>query len=293
MALPGVQIPQIETGLARLNQDHTFVVREQPFSALYIPEDKPIELGLKGTRRILRAGEVALFPKGDAHWLKLAGEKSGREEALNPPFQTSKDASGKGFFVFCARVPTAHNPMPDIVPSMLVLDKARQRSAYRLDDALKLLRYHALADRPDRQPIVRRMAEVCALTMLEIVLEDYRQKGLDLDGASKDPKIRKVINAIHRDPAFSWDVSALADQAGLSRSRLLDRFRQATGNSPLAYITEVRIAMAEGLLREEELPISEIAFRAGYDSDSAFAKAFRRQRGKTPSAFRKALRETR
>ena len=62
-----------------------------------------------------------------------------------------------------------------------------------------------------------------------------------------------------------------------------DRFRQVLGRSPIRYLTEWRMHLAEELLATSELGV-EIARRVGYDSEEAFSRAFKRERGARPAS---------
>jgi AraC family transcriptional regulator len=66
-------------------------------------------------------------------------------------------------------------------------------------------------------------------------------------------------------------------------------FKQSMGMTATSYIAERRIERAKKMLEETELPISEIALRSGFSSQSHFTTAFRRLAGATPKAFRAAL----
>ena len=66
-------------------------------------------------------------------------------------------------------------------------------------------------------------------------------------------------------------------------------FKQSMGMSPTNYIAERRIEGAKKLLQETELPISEIALRVGFSSQSHFTTSFRRVAGATPKAFRATI----
>ena len=66
-------------------------------------------------------------------------------------------------------------------------------------------------------------------------------------------------------------------------------FKQSMGMTATNYIAERRIERAKKMLEETELPISEIALRSGFSSQSHFTTAFRRLAGATPKVFRAAL----
>jgi AraC family transcriptional regulator len=81
-------------------------------------------------------------------------------------------------------------------------------------------------------------------------------------------------------------LASLAAEAGLSKFHLLRLFKAAHGVTPLAYAESRRMATAAHLLITTRRSVGEVAAELGYDSPSAFAKAFRRHRSASPAAFR-------
>ena len=108
--------------------------------------------------------------------------------------------------------------------------------------------------------------------------------------ALHDPILAPALAALHQDPARRWTVAALAGHVGASRSSLDDRFRQVLGQSPIRYLTAWRMHLADDLLATTELSVFTIARRVGYDSEEAFSRAFKRERGVSPSHWRAATR---
>ena len=77
-----------------------------------------------------------------------------------------------------------------------------------------------------------------------------------------------------------------------SHARLLDeRFRQVLGRSPIRYLTEWRMHLAEELLATTDIGVATLARRVGYDSEEAFSRAFKRAHGLSPSHWRGGLSE--
>jgi AraC-like DNA-binding protein len=87
-----------------------------------------------------------------------------------------------------------------------------------------------------------------------------------------------------------WTVEKLAVAVAASRTALADRFRDATGMPPMRYLTRLRIAAAARDLRGSGRTLADIARRVGYSSDVALSKAFRREMGVPPRAYRTAAR---
>jgi AraC-like DNA-binding protein len=85
-------------------------------------------------------------------------------------------------------------------------------------------------------------------------------------------------------------VEGLARAVGLSRAALARRFTELVGEPPLGYVTRWRMAVASRLLYEADEPLAAVARRVGYESEFAFAKAFKRARGLAPGRYRAAVR---
>ena len=79
----------------------------------------------------------------------------------------------------------------------------------------------------------------------------------------------------------------LGRSVGLSRAAFARRFTTLVGRPPLDYLTWWRMTMAGALIRLDDTPLTSIAKRAGYTSESAFNRAFKREFGTTPGAYRR------
>jgi AraC-like DNA-binding protein len=150
---------------------------------------------------------------------------------------------------------------------------------------------YALADSPppsnlSSSPIATRLPEL----LLSEVLRAHLATAPAIDhgwiAALRDPILAPALAARHEDPARRWTVAMLAGRAGASRSSLDDRFRQVLGQSPIRYLTASRMHLAGDLLATTELSVFTIARRIGYDSEEAFSRAFKRERGVSPSQLR-------
>ncbi len=95
-----------------------------------------------------------------------------------------------------------------------------------------------------------------------------------------------AMKAIHTAPERKWTVDDLAKEAAVSRSSLDERFRTVLGLSPIRYVNEWRMRVAQDLLATTEVTVAAIARRVGYDSEEAFSRAFKRAHGQSPSLWR-------
>lgn len=108
--------------------------------------------------------------------------------------------------------------------------------------------------------------------------------------ASQDPKLlRRLLRAKDRMDAASheaWPVQRLAEVSGVSEAHFARSFKQAFGVPPHRYLLTRRIERAMALLRDTELPITEIAFQTGWASLGTFGRTFRDITGQNPGAIR-------
>jgi AraC-like DNA-binding protein len=96
---------------------------------------------------------------------------------------------------------------------------------------------------------------------------------------------------MHEKPGEPWTVERLGEEAGLSRSTLHERFTHYIGQPPMQYLTQWRMQVASGRLRDTNATLMEVALDVGYESEAAFSRAFKRVAGVSPGAWRKGKRE--
>jgi len=108
--------------------------------------------------------------------------------------------------------------------------------------------------------------------------------------ASPDPELlRRLLRAKDRMDAAShegWPVSRLARVSAVSEAHFARSFKEAFGVPPHRYLLTRRIERATALLRDTELPITEIAFQTGWASLGTFGRTFRDITGESPRAIR-------
>jgi AraC-like DNA-binding protein len=109
-------------------------------------------------------------------------------------------------------------------------------------------------------------------------------------GALREPTLARALSLLHEDIARNWDVEMLARAAGTSRATLGRRFASEVGESPLAYLTRVRMLQAARKLERTTDGLAAIAREVGYTSEFAFNRAFRRAFSVPPGEYRRAQR---
>ncbi len=100
-------------------------------------------------------------------------------------------------------------------------------------------------------------------------------------------RLARPSRSLHERPAEPWTVESLATAVALSRSGFAARFSALVGEPPLEYLARWRMTKAAQLLRESQLPLSEVAEHVGYQSEASFNRAFKRWGGSAPGAYRR------
>ena len=105
------------------------------------------------------------------------------------------------------------------------------------------------------------------------------------------PKVLlRAIERLRSDSDADVSLAALASEAGLSRFHFCRAFKESTGLSPHAWLRQHRLEQAMNMLRDTDTSVVSIAAALGYSSQTAFAAAFRKLTGETPSDWRRRVR---
>ena len=111
-----------------------------------------------------------------------------------------------------------------------------------------------------------------------------------LTGGLSPTALRRAIERLRSDSDADVSLAALASDAGLSRFHFCRAFKESTGLSPHAWLRQHRLEQAMNMLRDTDASVVSVAAALGYSSQTAFAAAFRKLTGETPSDWRRRMR---
>jgi AraC-like DNA-binding protein len=131
-----------------------------------------------------------------------------------------------------------------------------------------------------------KLPELLIIEVLRLHLANAPAADRGWFAALRDPVLAPAMKAIHTAPERKWTVADLATEAAASRSLLDGRFREVLGLSPIRYVKEWRMRIAQDLLATTDVTIASVARRVGYESEEAFSRAFKRAYGRSPSLWR-------
>lgn len=157
------------------------------------------------------------------------------------------------------------------------------RGQARLATLVQLVGDESREQRPARDMVLARLLEVLLIEALRSGAGTAASPGL-VRGLA-DARLAAAIRAMHAQPTRAWTVAELAKEAALSRSAFFQRFSQAVGVAPMAYLLAWRMALAKDLLRRHGGNVAEVAEQVGYASASAFSVAFTRHVGRPPTQY--------
>lgn len=109
-------------------------------------------------------------------------------------------------------------------------------------------------------------------------------------GGLSPAALLRAIERLRSDSDADVSLGALAADAGLSRFHFCRAFKESTGLSPHAWLRQHRLEQAMNLLRDGDVSVVSVAAALGYASQTAFAAAFRKLTGETPTDWRRRVR---
>jgi AraC-like DNA-binding protein len=138
--------------------------------------------------------------------------------------------------------------------------------------------------------VLAKMSELLFVEAVRNYIEGLPDEQTGWLAGLKDPYVSRALSLLHGRVADAWTVDDLGREVGLSRSALAERFTKLIGEPPMRYLTRWRIQAAAQQLRNSDVPLARIAEQVGYESESAFNRAFRQGFGVPPAAWRKGAR---
>ena len=244
----------------------------------------------------LSAGDVIVFPHGDAHAMSSA---PGMREAPDPakfrrpgegqlPFSLSVgDAHAEPAHLVCGFLACDARPFNPLLSALPPVIKVSDREGGAIAAFVQLALAESKAPRPGGESVLGRLSELMFVDVVRRYLESLPADRADWLAALREPFVGRALAALHRSPARDWTLEALAHEVGLSRSAMAERFTQFVGHPPMQYLTSWRMQLAANYLMSGTDSVAEVADRVGYESEAAFSRAFKKVVGTPPSHWRK------
>ncbi|HEU4663275.1 MAG TPA: AraC family transcriptional regulator [Dokdonella sp.] len=172
------------------------------------------------------------------------------------------------------------------LPRMLRVDIAATPAAALVRELLRAGVHESASDRPGAASSLTKLSELLLVEAVRAHVESQADTRAGWLAGLRDRHVGKALALLHGDPSRAWTVDELARDVALSRSALAERFTDLVGESPMQYLLRWRLSRAARTLLGGD-PISQVAARSGYESEAAFSRAFKREFGLPPAAWRK------
>jgi AraC-like DNA-binding protein len=263
----------------------------------------------------LEAGDVILFPQGDPHVMSSApGMRAPSVDTTlffspRPPqlpyalsmkeadVTTTRLAGSDpdratvvcGFLGLDAR---PFNPLLAALPRVLRIPGSTLGADSWVTTFMRAVVAESNSRRPGGEAVLERMSEMLFVEVLRRHIDSLAPEQTGWLAGMRDPAVGRALSLIHEKPAEAWTLERLSKEAGLSRSSLHERFVHFIGQPPMQYLTQWRMQVAGGLLRDTNAKLVEVALDVGYESEAAFSRAFKRVAGVSPGGWRKVRRGT-
>jgi AraC-like DNA-binding protein len=244
----------------------------------------------------LGTGDLVILPRGQTH--TIADDPATPVVALeqilrdHPPGASQIQHGGPGprTRLLCGGFSVA-GAAPDAllvaVPDVVRVDCADVAVAPWLEPILAMLSAEADGGQLGSSAVVAKIADVFLTQALRAWFVAADRAGLLVTGEVRDKPIAAAVHEIHSRPAEPWTLELLASRVGLARTALVTRFRALVGETPMRYLARVRLHQAAGYLATSQLTIDQIVHLVGYGDVPAFSRAFKREFGLAPGAYRR------
>jgi AraC family transcriptional activator of mtrCDE len=242
----------------------------------------------------MRPGDAVLIPSGAAHRVFTAGRGRvrGTTEAPGDAFVTKRSERGGTAVVdlFCGHYSFDAGAGAMLFRSLPDPVHVSFGQSAEGDEVLRML--SALMRREAQREGKGTAAILSALSTVLLAMMLRTSRGAStastLWTAAADSRIAEAVDGIVNDPAGDWTIDRLSRAAKMSRPTFLRHFGQETGMTVGAFVAQARLMTATELLSSTDATVATIAGKVGYQSESAFSRAFRAQVGATPAKFRRS-----
>jgi AraC-like DNA-binding protein len=245
----------------------------------------------------LQPGDVVVFPRGDAHHMS-----SGK--AATRPFPnygiTAKiqardlsplQAGGGGEIsrFVCGYLtcdPHLCRPILNGLPGVFKVNIRSDRSGHWLETSIMHLLDEAASGRVGSEAMLAKLSETLFVDTLRRYVAMLPDQQMGWLAGARDPIVGKSLALLHSRVAHPWTIANLADEVGISRSTLVERFTRYLTEPPMTYLTRWRLQLAVKSLERTSRGVADIAANVGYESEAAFSRAFKREFGEPPGRYR-------
>jgi AraC-like DNA-binding protein len=249
-----------------------------------------------GQRLPLAAGDVVIFPHGDAHIIgngspvEPVDNEGNLHSILAQGLKLTRAGGGGEVTKLVCGYMSCNLQLSRVflagLPAILKVNVRDGAGGRWLEDSIRFSVSEADASRAGGDAVLAKLSELLFVETLRRYIAELPSEQTGWLAGARDPEVSRALALLHRRPAHRWTIADLAREAGLSRSVLAERFRHYLGEPPMAYLTQWRLQLGAQMLRSSSRSVAEVAAEVGYESEAAFNRAFKREYQVPPARFR-------
>ncbi len=250
----------------------------------------------EGDNVSLQPGDVVIFPHGDSHIMEngppTVTSDYGKDverifaEGLKVNRRGGGGAVTKFICGYMACEPRLSTVFLGGLPSVFKVSVRDGVTGGWLENSIRFSVEEACASRAGSAAVLARLSETLFVETLRRYIAALPDDQTGWLAGARDPEVGRALALLHRQPSHPWTIAGLAKEVGAARSVLAERFRRFLGQPPMAYLTQWRLQLGAQMLTSTSHSVSQIASEAGYESEAAFNRAFKREFGLPPARFR-------
>lgn len=246
----------------------------------------------------LRSGSIVLLPRNEPHTLAsgtglrpVGGDQLAPEQSGGGPLRIRYGGGGERTHIVCGVLGTdaRHHPLLDTLPATLVLDLNGDPACEWIATSFRYAAGELSAVRAGSSIALAKLSELLFVEAVRRYLDTLPAERRGWLAGLRDPVVGRALALLHSQLARAWTAEALAREVGASRSAFAERFTELMGVPPMKYLTGWRMQVATERLRETHRSVAQIATEVGYESEIAFARAFKREFSASPAQWRRQL----
>lgn len=245
----------------------------------------------------LGPGDIVVFPHGDAHHMADSrstprpfpdynvGEKV-RTRDLSPVIAGGGGTETRFVCGYMSCDPFLSRPLLSGLPPILKVNIRTDSSGHWLENSILHLVEEAASGTVGSEAMLAKLSEALFVDTLRRYVAALPEQQTGWLAGSRDPIVGKSLGLLHSRVAHPWTIADLAEEVGISRSALIERFTKYIDEPPMTYLARWRMQLAARTLEKTSRGVGEIAADVGYESEAAFNRAFKREFGQPPGRYR-------
>ena len=245
----------------------------------------------------LEPGDIVIFPHGDSHHMSSGKGATrpfpdyGISAKISAGDLSPLHAGGGGEIsrFVCGYMtcdPYLSRPILNGLPPVFKVNIRADRSGHWLENSILHLVEEAASGRIGSEAMLAKLSEALFVDTLRRYVAGLPEQQTGWLAGARDPIVGKSLGLLHSRVAHPWTIADLAEEVGISRSALVERFTRFLSEPPMTYLTRWRLHLAARSLEKTSRGIADIAADVGYESEAAFNRAFKREFGQPPGRYR-------